>query len=145
MKDYTIQCDLKQEKFQNIKLVQGDSGNVIKINVFENGQPVDLTNCDILAKYKRADGYICNGDTQNKSDNHFEAIMSKKITGVAGVLQMLFEITQGDIKVSTFIVSVDIDESIGDISQNPPVVEPPEGMTYLAYREISSEIGSIPD
>lgn len=144
MKDYTIQCDLKQEKFQNIKLVQGDSGNVIKINVFENGQPVDLTNCDILAKYKRADGYICNGDIQNKSDNHFEAIMSKKITGVAGVLQMLFEITQGDIKVSTFIVSVDIDESIGDISQNPPV-EPPEGMTYLAFREISSEIGSIGD
>lgn len=143
MKDYTIQCDLKQEKFQNIRLMQGDSGNVIKINVFENGQPVDLTNCDILAKYKRADGFICNGDTQNKSDNHFEAIMSKKITGVAGVLQMLFEITQGDKKVSTFIISVDIDESIGDISQNPP--DAPEGTIYLPFREISSEICSIGD
>lgn len=35
MRDYDIESDLKQEKFQSLKLVQGDKGNKIKINVYE--------------------------------------------------------------------------------------------------------------
>ena len=41
MRDYDIESDLKQEKFQSLKLVQGDRGNKIKINVYEDGQPVN--------------------------------------------------------------------------------------------------------
>ena len=52
MRDYDIKSDLKQEQFQTLKLVQGDRGNKIKINVFEEGQPVNLTGCSITAKDK---------------------------------------------------------------------------------------------
>ena len=63
MRDYDIESDLKQEKFQSLKLVQGDRGNKIKINVYEDGQPVSLTGCSISAKYKRADGEVVNDGT----------------------------------------------------------------------------------
>lgn len=114
MRDYDIESDLKQEKFQIIKLVQGDRGNKIKINIYENGQPVSLTGCSISAKYKRADGEVVYGTVENKTDNYFYAVMDNNITKVAGTLKMLFNIENGDVKVSTFLLLADIKEGIGE-------------------------------
>lgn len=80
LRDYDIESDLKQEKFQNIKLVQGDKGNKIKINVFEDGQPVSLAGCSITAKYKRSDGEVVDGTVENITDNYFYAVMDSDIT-----------------------------------------------------------------
>lgn len=114
MRDYDIESDLKQEKFQSIKLVQGDRGNKIKINVYEDGQPVNLTGCSITAKYKRADGQVINGSVTNISNNSFDAVIDSDITKVAGTLKMLFNIENGDVKVSTFLLLADIREGIGE-------------------------------
>lgn len=114
MRDYDIESDLKQEKFQSIKLVQGDRGNKIKINVYEDGQPVNLTGCSITAKYKRSDGEIVDGTVENKTDNYFYAVMDNNITKVAGTLKMLFNIENGDVKVSTFLLLADVREGIGE-------------------------------
>ena len=115
MRDYDIESDLKQEKFQSIKLVQGDRGNKIKINVYEDGQPVNLAGCSVTAKYKRADGEIINdGVIENIHDNSFDAVMDNNITKVAGTLKMLFNIENGDVKVSTFLLLADIREGIGE-------------------------------
>lgn len=114
MRDYDIESDLKQEKFQSIKLVQGDRGNKIKINVYEDGQPVKLTGCSITAKYKRADGEVVDGTVENKTDNYFYAVMDNNITKVAGTLKMLFNIENGDVKVSTFLLLADVREGIGE-------------------------------
>ena len=115
MRDFDIDSDLKQEKFQNIKLVQGDRGNKIKINVYEDGQPVNLAGCSVTAKYKRADGKIINdGVIENIHDNSFDAVMDSSITKVAGTLKMLFTIEKDDVKVSTFLLLADVRESIGE-------------------------------
>lgn len=114
MRDYDIESDLKQEKFQSIKLVQGDRGNKIKINVYEDGQPVSLTGCSISAKYKRADGEVVDGTVENKTDNYFYAVMNSNITKVAGTLKMLFSIEKDDVKVSTFLLFADVREGIGE-------------------------------
>lgn len=114
MRDYDIESDLKQEKFQSIKLVQGDRGNKIKINVYEDGQPVKLTGCSITAKYKRADGEVVDGTVENKTDNYFYAVMDNNITKVAGTLKMLFNIENVDVKVSTFLLLADVREGIGE-------------------------------
>lgn len=114
MRDFDIDSDLKQEKFQNIKLVQGDSGNFLKINVFEDGQPVSLTGCSVTAKYKRADGEVVDGTVENKTDNYFYAVMDNNITKVTGTLKMLFNIENGDVKVSTFLLLADVREGIGE-------------------------------
>lgn len=114
MRDYDIESDLKQEKFQSIKLVQGDRGNKIKINVYEDGQPVSLTGCSISAKYKRADGEVVYGTVENKTDNYFYAVMDNNITKVAGTLKMLFNIENGDVKVSTFLLLANVREGIGE-------------------------------
>ena len=115
MRDFDIDSDLKQEKFQNIKLVQGDRGNKIKINVYEDGQPVNLAGCSVTAKYKRADGEIINdGVIENIHDNSFDAVMDSSITKVAGTLKMLFTIEKDDVKVSTFLLLADVRESIGE-------------------------------
>nr|WP_302967158.1 BppU family phage baseplate upper protein [uncultured Romboutsia sp.] len=114
MRDYDIESDLKQEKFQNIKLVQGDRGNKIKINIYEDGQPVSLTGCSVTAKYKRADGKVVDGTVENKTDNYFYAVMNSNITKVAGTLKMLFSIENGDVKVSTFLLLADVREGIGE-------------------------------
>lgn len=115
MRDYDIESDLKQEKFQSIKLVQGDRGNKIKINVYEDGQPVNLAGCSVTAKYKRADGEIINdGVIENIHDNSFDAVMDSSITKVAGTLKMLFTIEKDDVKVSTFLLLADVRESIGE-------------------------------
>ena len=115
MRDFDIDSDLKQEKFQNIKLVQGDRGNKIKINVYEDGQPVNLAGCSVTAKYKRTDGEIINdGVIENIHDNSFDAVMDSSITKVAGTLKMLFTIEKDDVKVSTFLLLADVRESIGE-------------------------------
>ncbi len=115
MRNYNIESDLKQEQFQTLKLVQGDRGNKIKINVYEDGQPVSLTGCSITAKYKRADGEIINdGVIENIHDNSFDAVMDSSITKVAGTLKMLFTIEKDDVKVSTFLLLADVREGIGE-------------------------------
>ena len=114
MRDFDIDSDLKQEKFQSLKLVQGDRGNKIKINVYEDGQPVNLAGCSVTAKYKRADGEVVDGTVENKTDNYFYAVMDNNITKVAGTLKMLFNIENGDVKVSTFLLLADVREGIGE-------------------------------
>ena len=114
MRDYDIKSDLKQEQFQTLKLVQGDKGNKIKINVFEEGQPVDLAGCSITAKYKRQDGIKVNGTVTNISNNAFDAVMDSNITKVPGELKMAFTIEKDDVKVSTFILIADVKEGIGE-------------------------------
>ena len=115
MRDFDIDSDLKQEKFQSLKLVQGDRGNKIKINVYEDGQPVNLAGCSVTAKYKRADGEIINdGVIENIHDNSFDAVMDSDITKVSGTLKMIFSIEKDDVKVSTFLLLADVREGIGE-------------------------------
>lgn len=114
MRDYNIESDLKQEKFEVIKLVQGDKGNKLTINVLEDGKPVSLTGCSITAKYKRADGQVINGSVTNISGNSFDAVMDSDITKVAGTLKMIFAIEKDDIKVSTFLLLADVRGGIGE-------------------------------
>lgn len=114
MRDFDIDSDLKQEKFQSLKLVQGDRGNKIKINIYEDGQPVSLTGCSVTAKYKRADGEVVDGTVENKTDNYFYAVMNSNITKVAGTLKMLFSIEKDDVKVTTFLLLADVREGIGE-------------------------------
>ncbi len=115
MRDYNIESDLKQEKFEVIKLVQGDKGNKLTINVLEDGKPVKLTGCSISAKYKRADGEVVNdGTIENITDNYFYAVMDSNITKVSGTLKMLFSIEKDDVKVSTFLLLADVREGIGE-------------------------------
>lgn len=114
MRDYNIESDLKQEKFEVIKLVQGDKGNKLTINVLEDGKPVSLTGCSITAKYKRADGQVINGSVTNISNNSFDAVIDSDITKVVGTLKMLFAIEKDDVKVSTFMLLADVREGIGE-------------------------------
>lgn len=114
MRDYNIESDLKQEKFEVIKLVQGDKGNKLTINVLEDGQPVNLTGCSITAKYKRADGQVINGSVINISNNSFDAVIDSDITKVSGTLKMLFSIEKDGVKVSTFLLSAEVKEGIGE-------------------------------
>ena len=112
MRDYNIESDLKQEKFEVIKLVQGDKGNKLTINVLEDGKPVSLTGCSITAKYKRADGQVINGSVTNISNNSFDAVIDSDITKVSGTLKMLFSIEKDDVKVSTFLLLADVREGL---------------------------------
>lgn len=123
MRDYNIQTDLKQEKFQSlshIKLVQGDTGNKIKVNVFEDGKVVDLNNCSISAKYKRADGKeVINGTIENITGNSFDVVVNSAMTKTIGTLKMLFTITKDDLQVSTFIIDAYVSDGIiGGIIDN---------------------------
>ena len=112
MRDYNIESDLKQEKFEVIKLAQGDKGNKLTINVLEDGKPVSLTGCSITAKYKRADGQVINGSVTNISNNSFDAVIDSDITKVSGTLKMLFSIEKDDVKVSTFLLLADVREGL---------------------------------
>lgn len=114
MRDYNIESDLKQEKFEVIKLAQGDKGNKLTINVLEDGKPVSLTGCSITAKYKRADGQVINGSVTNISNNSFDAVIDSDITKVSGTLKMLFSIEKDDVKVSTFLLLAYVREGIGE-------------------------------
>lgn len=114
MRDYNIESDLKQEKFEVIKLAQGDKGNKLTINVLEDGKPVSLTGCSITAKYKRADGQVINGSVTNISNNSFDAVIDSDITKVSGQLKMLFSIEKDGVKVSTFLLSAEVKEGIGE-------------------------------
>ena len=112
MRDYNIESDLKQEKFEVIKLVQGDKGNKLTINVLEDGKLVSLTGCSITAKYKRADGQVIDGSVTNISNNSFDAVIDSDITKVVGTLKMLFSIEKDDVKVSTFLLLADVREGL---------------------------------
>lgn len=113
MRDYEITSDLKQSKFENLKFVQGDTGSKIIVNLFEDSQSVNLTNCTVLAKYKRSDGYVDN-KSATVTDNTITVEVDETMTATAGVLKLIFEITyETTKKVSTFMLLADVAEGIG--------------------------------
>ena len=46
LKDFSANIDLKETLvFEPIKVVEGDNGNVLVLNIVKDGDPVDLTDC----------------------------------------------------------------------------------------------------
>lgn len=46
LKDFSANIDLKETLvFEPIKVVEGDNGNVLVLNIVKDGEPVDLTDC----------------------------------------------------------------------------------------------------
>ena len=114
MRDYEINSDLKQDSFKSLKFVQYDNGSTIKVNLFEDKHSVDLTNCTVKAKFKRADGKECGRDVTVKG-NIITATLDSTVTAVTGPLKVNFKITYDtDKQVSTFILMAEIKETIGE-------------------------------
>ena len=119
MRDYEINSDLKQSKFENLKFVQFDNGSTITVNLFEDGQAVDLTNCTVVTRFKRADGRVIDKATA-VTENKIIVAVDDTVTAVAGVLKVIFKITYETSKqVSTFMLLADINVGIGDETISP--------------------------
>lgn len=49
LKDFSANIDLKQSLVnEDVKVVEGDNGNVLVLNIVKDGSPVDLTDCIVL-------------------------------------------------------------------------------------------------
>lgn len=130
MRDYDIESDLKQEKFQHLKLVQGDRGNKIKINVFEDGQPVNLTGCSITAKYKRAD--VREGIGESSSSG-----------GSAGGGEVTVDLSDYYKKIETYSRK-EIDAQFKDIANlNFPILLQNLTFFYTIYGIVGGEIDEL--
>ena len=113
MRDYEINSDLKQDSFKGLKFAQYDNGSTIKVNLFEDGQVVDLTDCTVIAKYKREDKEEYNRSA-NVAGNVITTTLDSTVTAVAGTLKIIFKITYGDKQVSTFMLVANIKENFGE-------------------------------
>lgn len=147
MRDYEINSDLKQSKFENLKFVQGDTGSKIIVNLFEDSQTVNLSNCTVLAKYKRSDGYTDNKEA-TITDNTITVEVDETMTTTAGVLKLIFEITyETTKKVSTFMLLADISEGIGSKSTTGggtgDVVVDVDLSNYYNKQEIDKKLDNI--
>lgn len=147
MRDYEINSDLKQSKFESLKFVQGDTGSKIIVNLFEDSQTVNLTDCTVLAKYKRADGYTDNKEA-TITDNVITVEVDETMTATAGVLKLIFEITyETTKKVSTFMLLADISEGIGAKSTTGggtgDVVVDVDLSNYYNKQEIDKKLDNI--
>ena len=146
MRDYEINSDLKQSKFENLKFVQGDTGSKIIVNLFEDSQSVNLTDCTVLAKYKRSDGYT---DNKNASieDNKITVEVDETMTSVVGTLKLIFEITyETTKKASTFMLLADISEGIGAKSTGGgtgDVIVDVDLSNYYNKQEIDKKLDNI--
>ncbi|MGM9534788.1 MAG: BppU family phage baseplate upper protein [Intestinibacter sp.] len=115
MRDYVIDNDLKQSRFENIKFVQYDNGSTITINVFEDGQAINLENYTVIAKFKRADGEEYNRST-SVLENKITTTLDSTVTSVPGNLKISFKIIYDNSskQVSTFMLIADIEENFGE-------------------------------
>lgn len=56
-KTFNIDVDIKESLTNRpFEVVQGDTGNIINISVLDDGQPVDLTGCRVLAVFSKSSG-----------------------------------------------------------------------------------------
>lgn len=147
MRDYEINSDLKQSKFESLKFVQGDTGSKIIVNLFEDSQTVNLSNCTVLAKYKRSDGYTDNKEA-TITDNTITVEVDETMTAIVGTLKLIFEITyETTKKVSTFMLLADISEGIGAKSTTGggtgDVVVDVDLSNYYNKQEIDKKLDNI--
>lgn len=146
MRDYEINSDLKQSKFESLKFVQGDIGSKIIVNLFEDSQAVNLANCTVLAKFKRADGYIDKKDAA-VTDNTITVEIDDTATAIIGTLKIIFEITyETSKKVSTFMLLADVSEGIGAKSTGGgtgDVVIDVDLSNYYTKKEIDTKLDNI--
>lgn len=147
MRDYEINSDLKQSKFESLKFVQGDTGSKIIVNLFEDSQTVNLSNCTVLAKYKRSDGYTDNKEA-TITDNVITVEVDETMTAIVGTLKLIFEITyETTKKVSTFMLLADVAEGIGSKSTTGggtgDVVVDVDLSNYYTKSEVNSLLNNI--
>ena len=147
MRDYEISSDLKQSKFESLKFVQGDTGSKIIVNLFEDSQTVNLTDCTVLAKYKRSDGYTDNKEA-TVTDNVITVEIDETMTATVGVLKLVFQITyETSKKVSTFMLLADVAEGIGAKSTTGggtgDVVVDVDLSNYYNKQEIDEKLDNI--
>ena len=147
MRDYEISSDLKQSKFENLKFVQGDTGSKIIVNLFEDRRAVNLSNCTVLARYKRSDGYTDNKEA-TITDNVITVEVDETMTATAGVLKLIFEITyETTKKASTFMLLADVAEGIGSKSTTGggtgDVVVDVDLSNYYNKQEIDKKLDNI--
>lgn len=116
MRDYEIDSDLRSIIIQKkLKFKQHDNGSTIKVNLYENGEKVNIDLAwTIVAKFKRADRNEYNRDVTSISDNSFITTLDSTVTAIVGDLEIDFKITYGDKQVTTFTVLLEIEESIGE-------------------------------
>ena len=114
MRGYSIVCDLKESKFIKLKYAQNDAGLELEVKVVEDNKDVDLTNCSIEARYKRADNVVVKRNISSITNNTFIAKLDSEITKVSGVLKMSFTIKKGSVQLSTFLVLGDIKEIVSE-------------------------------
>ena len=56
-KTFNIDVDIKESLTNRpFEVVQGDTGNIINISVLDDGQPVDLAGCRVLAVFSKSSG-----------------------------------------------------------------------------------------
>ena len=114
MRDYEINSDLKQSRFENLNFVQYDNGSKITVNLFKNGKAADLTNCSVIARFKRVDGKEFNRNA-TIDGNKITTTLDSTVTAKVGVLKISFKIIYDtDKQVSTFVLSAKIEESSGE-------------------------------
>lgn len=58
-KNFSIALDIKQSTSNRaFEVVEGDNGNVLAITLTDNGAPVALTDCRVLAVFSKSDGSV---------------------------------------------------------------------------------------
>ena len=64
-KIFNIPLDMKRpsSSYNDLEVVEGDSGNILVITLTDDGEVVDLTGCRVLAVFSRADGKTVEQDT----------------------------------------------------------------------------------
>ena len=69
-KKFCVSLDVKNSSSNRpIEVVEGDNGNEIEVTLTDEGAPVDLTGCRVLAVFSKSDGRTAQEDNDGHGIN----------------------------------------------------------------------------
>lgn len=114
--------DLKIEK--RIPLVCKQNDNItLNFNVFDYGNPVDLSNFFIEFRIQQSNGAVHSQTTGiTKSGNAIKIVCANEVTALAGKTKIELDFTTTDnLKKSSFVIIIQVKETIGTIPSDGSV------------------------
>jgi uncharacterized protein YdcH (DUF465 family)/ribosomal protein S18 len=114
--------DLKIEK--RIPLVCKQNDNItLNFNVFDYGNPVDLSNFFIEFRIQQSNGAVHSQTTGiTKSGNAIKIVCANEVTALAGKTKIELDFTTTDnLKKSSFVIIIQVKETIGAIPSDGSV------------------------
>lgn len=111
LRERNVKIDLLREAYQIFKYKQYDNGCKLNLNMYQDNIPVDMSECEAVAVFKRSDGIVYNRNCVTEN-NTVSLIVDNNITELVGKVLLEVVVLKGEALATSFEILIEVEGSI---------------------------------